>query len=325
MLYELAYPVLYLGAKSQQMSVRTKARLGWAPKEMGAVVYKPETRYRILCWFIRKQDIRAMMLVAPRQAARTAVKRFETTKRDPRAPVRLSDEEKVRIEHLTYQGSTVRVLRYGPSDGPKILSLHGWNGKASMLHKMNLALGDAGFNVFAPDLPGHGGSEGTRFAFHQLGHAVKEMFADEGTFAALIGHSGGGLIGSIALSEGFPAKTYIPIGAPSSLHGLLKSYVEVSDMPEKTLDYIARHYARRFAIPIEELGAPVLSSLDMNTLVLHDKSDWMVNVSNAQDWADAAAQSEVELTEGYTHLSIVKAPAVHERVISFIQKAQSIA
>ncbi|MGJ8628484.1 MAG: alpha/beta hydrolase [Sulfitobacter sp.] len=321
MLYEIAYPFLYVGAKSHQISTRTKARLRMAPKEMGGIVYKPETRYRLICWYIRKKDIEVMMRVAPGHAARIAVKRFETTKRDPRAQVRLSDPEKFRIEEMNYRGSKVRLIRYGPQGGPKILTLHGWNGKASMLHKMNLALADAGYEVFTLDLPGHGASDGKRFAFHQLGKAVAEMFTDMGQFEALIGHSGGGLIGSIALAEGFPAKNYIPIGAPSSLHGLLKSYVEVSDMPAKTLDYIARHYARRFKVSIEAMGSPSLSSLDVNTLVIHDKSDWMVNVSNAQDWANAAQHSEIELTEGYTHHSIIKAPTVHERIVKFIQKA----
>lgn len=323
MLYELAYPVLYVGAKSHQISTRTKARLRMAPKEMGSIVYKPETRYRILCWYIRKMDIEMMMRLAPGHAARIAVKRFETTKRDPRAQVLLSDSDKFRIEYLTYRGSKVRMMRYGPRGGPKVLTLHGWNGKASMLHKMNLALADAGYDVFTLDMPGHGASEGKRFAFHQLGKAVTEMFADEGEFEALIGHSGGGLIGSIALAEGFPAKKFVPIGAPSSLYGLLQSYIEVSDMPERTLDYIARLYQRRFSVAIDEIGSPVLSQMPVGTLVLHDKSDWMVNVANAQDWADAASRSEIELTEGYTHHSIVKAPAVHDRIISFLEKAEA--
>ena len=321
MLYEIAYPALYVGAKSQQMATRARVRLRLAPDELRRVVYKPETRYRILCWYIRKLDIDLMMRVAPGHAARVAIRRFETTKRDPRAVVTLSHQDRFRSEVLTYKGTRVRVLRYGPDDGPKVLMLHGWNGKAAMLHKLSLALADAGFSVFAPDLPGHGASEGRRYAFHQLGRAVAEMFAPEGGFAALIGHSGGGLIASIALAEGLPARTYIPIGSPSSLYRLLKSYVEVSQMPPKTLDYIARHYDRRFATPITAVGSQVLSGLDLRTLVIHDRDDWMVNIDNAHEWARFARTSEVELTRGLTHLSIVNAPVIHDRIVGFIRKA----
>lgn len=308
MLYEIAYPMLYVGGKSHQIATRAKARMRLAPPELARVVYKPETRYRILCWYIRKMDIELMMHVAPGHAARIAVKRFETTKRDPRAAVKLSDPDKFHVAYLKHKGTRVRVLRYGPGDGPKILALHGWNGKASMLHKMALALADAGFNVFVPDLPGHGASEGKRYAFHQLGRAVTEMFASEGQFAALIGHSGGGLIASIALAEGFPTRVYIPIGSPASLYGLLKSYVEVSQMPDKTLDYIARHYDRRYKMPIRALGSQVLGDLDVSTLVIHDRDDWMVGVENAHEWATSARHGELELTNCFTHLSIVNAP-----------------
>ncbi len=321
MLYEIAYPLLYVGAKSQQIATRAKVRLHMAPREMRRVVYKPETRYRILCWYIRKLDIDLMMRVAPRHAARVAIKRFETTKRDPRAQVRLSNPDKFHTAEMSYHGTAVKVLRYGPADGPKVLALHGWNGKAAMLHRMCLALAEAGYNVFAPDLPGHGASGGKRYAFHQLGKAVTEMFAPEGEFAALIGHSGGGLIASIALAEGFPTQTYVPIGAPSSLYRLLKSYVEVSHMPERTLDYIARYYDRRYKIPIDSLGSKVLTRMDLRTLVIHDRDDWMVNVDNAHEWASAAREAELEVTDCFTHLSIVNAPQIHSRIIDFIGKA----
>ncbi len=323
MLYELAYPVLYVGAKSQQIATRTRVRLRLAPRELRSVTYKPETRYRILCWYIRKLDIDLMMRLAPRHAARVAIKRFETTKRDPRALVSLPHPDRFTSHQITYQGTPVRVLRYGPADGPKILALHGWNGKAAMLHKMCLALADAGFSVFAPDLPGHGASGGKRYAFHQLGRAVTEMFADQGEFAAVIGHSGGGLIASIALAEGLPARCHVPIGSPSSLYRLLKSYVEVSQMPARTLDYIARYYDRRYALPIAQLGAGVLTGRDVQTLVLHDSDDWMVSIENAHEWVQASGRAELELTKGLTHLSIVNAPAIHQRIIGFVRKAHA--
>ncbi len=319
MLYEVAYPMLYVCAKSRQISARACARMRLAPEEMRTVSYKPETCYRVLCWQIRKLDIELMMRVAPGYAARVAVKRFETTKRDPRAPISLPHQERFTTQQRTYRQGTVRMLCYGPENGPKILALHGWNGKAAMLHRMNLALAEAGFRVFAPDLPGHGASDGKRYSFHELGRAMREVFADQGEFAAIIGHSGGGLIAAIALAQGFPTKFYIPIGAPSSLYNLLRSYVGVSQMPEKTLDYITRYYDRRYRVSVETLGSRALSNLDIRTLVVHDRADWMVGVDNAYEWANAARESELMITDRLTHLSIVNAPTVHERILSFIK------
>lgn len=321
MLYELAYPVLLVGAKSQQAATRAKVRLRLAPPELRSVVYKPETRYRTLCWAVRKLDIELMMRLSPAQAARVAIRRFETTKRDPRAQERLARPEAFVVEWIDHRGVPVRVRRYGRAGGPKVLALHGWNGKGAMLHGLALAMAGAGFEVLVPDLPGHGASGGKRYAFPELGRAVTEMFAPEGRFAALIGHSGGGLIASIALTEGFPARTYVPIGAPSSLARLLRSYVEVSHMPPEMLTHIERRYDRRHGRPIAALGAPGLSGLDLRTLVIHDRDDWMVAVDNADDWMRHARAGELELTSRLTHLSIVNAPRVHERVIGFVRGA----
>jgi pimeloyl-ACP methyl ester carboxylesterase len=320
MLYEIAYPMLYVCAKSQQIATRARVRMRLAPREMRHINFKPENRYRTLCWSLRKLDIEMLMRFAPRHAARVVIRRFETTKRDPRAPVMLTLKERLTTEYIRYRRIKVRVLRYGPADGPKILALHGWNAKASMLHSMALALADAGFCVHVPDLPGHGGSGGKRYSFQELGKAVTEMFADHGQFACLIGHSGGGLIASIALAHGFPTKTYVPIGAPASLYSLLKSYVEVSHMPENTLSYIARHYDSRHRLSIRDLGSRVLSGLDIRTLVIHDRSDWMVGVGNAQEWVAAAKVGELMLTDHFTHLNIVNAAVVHERMVAFIRE-----
>ena len=69
MLYELAYPILFAGAKTQQIATQAGVRLGLAPRELRNINYRPETRFRILCWYLRKADIELLMRAAPGRAS----------------------------------------------------------------------------------------------------------------------------------------------------------------------------------------------------------------------------------------------------------------
>jgi len=321
MLYEAAYPALYVGAKFHQIARRFKARIGKAPADMARVTYNPDSYYRVTCWRLRRIDIELMMLVAPTRAARIAIERFERTKP---LPARTSFETKTddaETKDITYGGRNIHMRFYGPEAGPKILAVHGWNGRASMLRKMVYALAIEGYRVIVPDLPGHGQSDGNRFSFYDLGQALADLFEDT-SFEAVIGHSAGGLITGIAIGRGLKSACYIPIAAPSSLDNLLKSYVEIAQMPERSLPFISRYYTRRYGIPPNDVGPTLIASLDVRTLVIHETNDWQVGVENAEQLAEAARDGELFLTTGFTHLSVLNAPEVHTQITGFITRGQ---
>lgn len=321
MLYEAAFPALYVGAKTRQLTRRIRARLGLAPADMARVTYHPESYYRVACWHLRRLDIEFLMLMAPFRAARLSVERFERIRQSPAregtTPLHQAPESYL----VKYRGKRVHIGYYGPEDGPKILALHGWNGRASMLRKMIVALADQGFRVVVPDLPGHGQSEGDRYSFYDLGQTMADLFL--GTrFRAVIGHSAGGLIAGFAIGRGLRSDCYIPVGAPASLSNLLKSYVEITQMPARSLPYIERYYIRRYGISPEDVGTAQLSRLQVRTLVIQEERDWQVGLENAQQLVEAAKDSELFLTRGYTHLSVLNAPEVHERIMEFISRGR---
>ncbi|WGW04523.1 alpha/beta fold hydrolase [Tropicibacter oceani] len=323
MLYEVAFPALYLGAKTRQMSRRTRARLGLAPADMARVTYHPESYYRVACWHLRRLDVQLMMTLAPFRAARLSIERFERIRQMPDRPGVEAPPPAAEHQDVKYRGKRVHLSFYGPEDGPKILALHGWNGRASMMRKLVTALAGQGFRVVVPDLPGHGRSEGNRYSFYDLGQAMADLFL--GTrFRAVIGHSAGGLIAGFAIGRGLRADCYIPVGAPASLSNLLKSYVEITQMPARALPYIERYYIRRYGVSPEDVGTSLLSRLPVRTLVVHETRDWQVGVENAHELANAAMNGELFLTTGHTHLSVLNAPEVHDRIVSFITRGRHV-
>jgi epoxide hydrolase A/B len=65
----------------------------------------------------------------------------------------------VRSRYVTTNGIRLYCLESGPSDGPVVLLLHGFPELAYSWRHQVAALGDAGFRVIAPDLPGYGRSD----------------------------------------------------------------------------------------------------------------------------------------------------------------------
>lgn len=318
MLYNIAYPFLFAGTKLHEYRRRSKVRRGMADPDLARVAYTPETLYRVTCWRLRRIDILLSMLVSPRRTARLSVERFETIRQASIKPSIL-DSELVYVERAFKHGrETICIRYYGDEDLPRVLILHGWNGNAGMLGEQVKALLDRGYSVVVPDLPGHGKSSGRRFSFYDLGRMIADVLSNE-TFEAVIGHSAGGLIGLLALQNGLRAHKFIPIGSPSSLAAVLQSYVDVTQMPKWSYWFIRRYYANRYGIGPEDIGPKMLENLPVKSLVVHESRDWQVVVQNAHDLADAAMDSELFLTQGRTHLNILKAPEVHDKIGSFLK------
>lgn len=319
MLYNLAYPMLLAGAKTNQVMSRARARLGLIPPERAGIVHTPETLYRVTCWRLRRIDIFFSMLFSPRKVARLSVERFETIRQGSIRPCPLDSQLSYRDVALAHGDNTVHVRHYGPADRPQVLMLHGWNGHAGMLTEHVKALLDQGFGVVTPDLPGHGKSTGSRYSFYDLGMIIADVFR-QSQFHAVIGHSAGGLIGLLALHNGLRTRHFVPIGTPASLAAILKSYVDVTQMPARSYRYIQRYYSDRYLMCPTDVGAQTLKTLDVRTLVVHEERDWQVVVDNAYELLDAARNGTLFLTKGRTHLNILKSPEVHERVGAFLRE-----
>jgi pimeloyl-ACP methyl ester carboxylesterase len=69
---------------------------------------------------------------------------------------------------------TLRVLEAGPTAGTPVLMIHGWAVSAYLWRHNIAALAEAGFRVYAADLPGHGLSD----APLEKGSYTLEVFAD---------------------------------------------------------------------------------------------------------------------------------------------------
>ena len=96
----------------------------------------------------------------------------------------------------TARGCECRVLAYGPSDGQPVVFFHG---AAGLLDddRFFTGLGDAGFRVLAPELPGYGSSTGEALLEDMLDftlHGWDVVNALEIDRPVLVGHGMGGMM-----------------------------------------------------------------------------------------------------------------------------------
>jgi pimeloyl-ACP methyl ester carboxylesterase len=120
-----------------------------------------------------------------------------------------------------------RRLLHGPAghhvawqwgtQGPLVLLLHGWNGRAAQLAPLAWQLSQQGFRCVAPDITGHGDSVGERTAWRCFIDEPAELATTLGEpLHACIGHSAGGLAMMAARRiHRLQARRFVCVCAPS--------------------------------------------------------------------------------------------------------------
>ncbi len=150
-----------------------------------------------------KTKIHTIGLVSPKKAAEIAYELFCT----PRKPRRKLKEPPLfhKAERLNLLVNDIKLtgFRFRPSNpnGKKILILHGFSSYSYKFEKYVSLFKKQGFEVVAFDAPAHGLSEGKLINALIYKEAILKIEAHFGAFYGYMGHSLGGLAGSLAFKE----------------------------------------------------------------------------------------------------------------------------
>jgi len=118
-----------------------------------------------------------------------------------------------RTTDVVRDGVRLRVLEWGPDDGPAVVVLHGFTGHARQAQLVAPVLADR-FRVVAPDQRGHGDSDrapvyGTVPMTADLIAVLDARGIDR---AAVVGHSLGGMVALTAVAEHPDRFTHLVLG-----------------------------------------------------------------------------------------------------------------
>ncbi|MGK5530689.1 alpha/beta hydrolase [Streptomyces sp. URMC 129] len=264
--------------------------------------------------------------VSPRLAGRWAIDLFWNPR--SRVPVKPAEEPVMRQaerRELTVGGTSVAVYRWGTGERP-VLLMHGWMSRASRWSPLVRALTDRGYSPIAFDGPGHGDSGGrgsTVVEFRDIALRLQAEHGERGGFAAVIGHSIGGLSAFFAVRGGVHADRLVSIAAPADFDCLVDGFRARFGLGPWAAPELRRRIEHRL-FPGEPDPWPRLSAthqadrLTLPIMIVHDEHDDMIAPEQSgRVMAAFRDRADLLVTRGLGHRRIIADPQVIGAVLDF--------
>jgi len=203
--------------------------------------------------------------------------------------------------------------------GPTVLLVHGWNGRATQLGGFVAPLTARGYRVVAFDAFGHGESPGNRMSLPELAGCIRQVAGELGDVYGVIAHSLGGAATTFALSEGLEIERAVFISPPADPREFLKLFSAALGITDEVRARVKERVERRLGISMENMRANALApSMQIPLRIIHDKNDKEVPFDVGRSIADAWPGAELIITEGLGHQRILGAEGVTNVAASFI-------
>lgn len=259
---------------------------------------------------------------------------FKTPRIDliPEREIAWFNETKPSIEAVEISSDIIEikplpVMTYywenSPHDqGPLVMLMHGWTGRASQMAGFAAPLLKAGFRVLAFDNHAHALTPGkTTTIFKQS--AVQVALAEKfGPVYAVVAHSFGGMVTPYSLNHGFETQKVVCISAPSDFNVLIARYAAAVHLPEKIQQYIYNRFKKIYGEDFVEQISGMVTAKSLGhipALIIHDEDDEDVPLTESKKLHQAWPNSRFKQTSGMDHREILYNPQVIEMVVNFLK------
>ncbi len=214
-----------------------------------------------------------------------------------------------------------KILTYRWGQGPKVLLLHGWNGRATQMFQVVEQLVASGYQVLAIDQPGCGDSEGRHSGLMSIRELIKHLAETEGRFAAIVAHSFGWLAAINAKPDNI-TDCLIGIAPPSDFHWLLQGFGDYYQLNKPAIRALKVKICQHYNIDdLAEISiAQVGSALRLPGVVIHDETDDKIPVDQIAQIRQAWNNCEIYRTNGLGHTRILYDKNVSQIIVNHIKK-----
>ena len=220
-------------------------------------------------------------------------------------------------------GESIRNVAWVWGDGPLVILVHGWSGRAAQMAPLALHVADLGFRSVALDVTGHGTSpkRHTRWDYFFRDIAALSRLFDEEVYA-YVGHSAGGLSMMAARAlKGIHAQRYACICAPSFPFPPIDVIRKKLNPKEGVLENYKKHIAEQFETTWEKLQAGCsYANAGSDTLLFYDETDRFVNHSEGDTIQGLCPGARLIKTSAYSHQKILAAPELAQAVGEFLKR-----
>ncbi|MFQ6673233.1 MAG: alpha/beta fold hydrolase [Fidelibacterota bacterium] len=255
----------------------------------------------------------------PGVAGNMALRIFLTPRRGPLAQREQQVLEDASVLEFSHRALQLRGYSWG--EGPAVLFVHGWEGRASDLGAFVVPLVDKGYRVVSFDGPAHGNSPGKQTHLVDFGQAIRTVIERTKPVHGIIGHSFGAASTVVALAEDpKPAvRKVVLVASPSNLGDVVDRFTAQLGLPDGVFQVLHEGVRTRLGKPVEFFSVPAMApSLEMPALVVHDEKDRQIPFSDAQDIVSEWPRASLMATGGLGHNRILRDPHVVEAIITFL-------
>lgn len=221
--------------------------------------------------------------------------------------------------------SDKKIQCYSWGEGPIVLLVHGWAGRATQFRKFIPVLNRAGYKAVAFDGPAHGNSAGKSTTILEFEEALKKVYEKVGEPVAIIAHSFGGGAVLFAAMNGLPVKKLINIASPTIGDEIINTYLRTINGSSKTGDFFRSYMLKNFGKSFDEFTAThFIKNIkqDIKLLLVHDEDDRDVSIDQAHALLKLYPQGRIYQTKGLGHTRILRDEKVIETCVTFVNDSR---
>lgn len=278
----------------------------WMPKVIGWSLHQ-------VSYLSRKQagDWALYLLAHPRDGQHTAADAAFLAQADAQ-------------QTLYFDNHRTIVYEWQPQATHQVLLLHGWESNAARWQPLIELLLSAGYGVIAPDAPAHGDSEGTLLDMIRYSRYIHQL-VDHWRPHSIVGHSLGGSASCLYCRDhpNHPLQQLVIMGVPSEFTAIATYYGDVLGLSTRMREILRISFEQHFKRTYADLSvAAFCQAIEVPTLVIHDKEDFLSSSEDARTYARALSQSELLITEGLGHS--LQGKEVYQRILTYLGSASTI-
>lgn len=274
---------------------------------------------RFVAWFFPKLES-----VFPWLAKRWFVYLFFTPIRYKLPPPEIEMAEEAHKHTIDFEGKKVQVYEWG--EGPVVLFVHGWMGRATQFRKFIPCYTKAGYKVISFDATGHGQSQGKKSHLFDFAGIIKQLSEYYGGFLMIVGHSLGGVSVLHAINSGVYTDKLVMISSPTIGDDILNEFMKRLNASKNCEQYFQQYVLRKFGQRFEEYSASHAISFvqGVDIMLVHDKDDPEVSMKNPQAILEKYPDASLITTEKLGHTRILKDEAVISSTLEFLKKHEFV-
>lgn len=217
--------------------------------------------------------------------------------------------------------------RWGKETDPAILFVHGWTATATCFVNFIDPLLEKGFQVISYDSIAHGETSGLSVSLTEWADTVIATMKKIGKVHCIVGHSLGA--GAIVIASSLELKTdkMILISPVSDITKVTEQFAKALSIPERIMEKMHQYAWKKYHASASKYGVNwndvFESDFNVPTLIIHDKNDKEIDVSNARVLAEKWSWAELIETNRLGHRRILLNPDVITAALKFVMRSDT--